>query len=158
MLDHIGSQIWIHKGLNNFWRFWIMERRPISQLTWDPRELYWKVLVQAQIKHLPFFQYFVKIGKKILGDRSWKETTTNVFWRWNGLSPQHLKHFCKMVVRYKNEQENCLRLLVHRAISINSWRKWTNATNICHSCRNVLETTNIVFGVVTLLWKYGKEL
>ena len=48
-----------------------MERR----LTWDPRELHWKVWVQDQIKHVPFFPYRMKI----LGSRSWKEPTANVF-------------------------------------------------------------------------------
>ena len=47
-----------------------MERRPISILTWDPRELYWKVWMQDHIKYVPFFQYAVKIGGKILGGRS----------------------------------------------------------------------------------------
>ena len=44
-----------------------MERRPISRLTWDPGELYWKVWVQDHIKYVSFFQYSVKIGRKILG-------------------------------------------------------------------------------------------
>ena len=69
------------QNVNSFWRIWIMERRPISRLTWDPRELYWKVWVQDQIKHVPFFQHFVKRGRKILGGRSWKEPIANVFWR-----------------------------------------------------------------------------
>ena len=34
-----------------------------SRLTWDPGELYRKVFVQAQIKHAPFFQYSIKIGR-----------------------------------------------------------------------------------------------
>ena len=58
-----------------------MERRPISRLTWDPQELYWKVWVQDKIKHVPFFQHSVKRGRKILGGRSWKEPIANVFWR-----------------------------------------------------------------------------
>ena len=67
--------------VNSFWRIWIMERRPISRLTWDPQELYWKVWVQDKIKHVPFFQHSVKRGRKILGGRSWKEPIANVFWR-----------------------------------------------------------------------------
>ena len=59
-----------------------MERRPISILTWDPRELYWKVWMQDHIKYVPFFQNSVKIGRKILGATSWKEPTVNVVWRW----------------------------------------------------------------------------
>ena len=70
-----------------------MERRPISRLPWDPGELYWKVWDQDQIKYVPFFQYSVEIGRKILSARSWKEPTANVFWRRNGLSPQNLKQF-----------------------------------------------------------------
>ena len=65
--------------VNPVWRIWIMERRPISILTWDPRELYWKVWMQDHIKYVPFFQYAVKIGRKILGVRSWKEPTANLF-------------------------------------------------------------------------------
>ena len=41
--------------VNPVWRIWIMERRSLSRLTWDPRELYRKVWIQAQIKHVPFF-------------------------------------------------------------------------------------------------------
>ena len=44
------------QNVNYFWRIWIMERRPISRLTWDPGELYWKVWVQDHIKYVPFFQ------------------------------------------------------------------------------------------------------
>ena len=57
-----------------------MENRPISRLTWDRGELYWKVWVQDHIKYVPFFQYSVKIGRKILGARSQKEPSANVFW------------------------------------------------------------------------------
>ena len=56
--------------LDYLWRIWIMERRPISRLTWDPGELYWKVWVQDHIKYVHFFQYSVKIGRKILGAKS----------------------------------------------------------------------------------------
>ena len=79
------------QNVNSFWRIWIMERRPISILTWDPRELYWKVWMQDHIKYVPFFQYSMKIVRKILSARSLKEPTANVVWRRNGLSPQHLK-------------------------------------------------------------------
>ena len=58
-------------------------------------ELYWKVSVQDPIKHVPFLQYSVKISRKILGGRSWKELAADVLWRRNGVSPEHLKQFKK---------------------------------------------------------------
>ena len=47
--------------VNYFWRIWIMERTPISRLTCNPGELYWKVWVQDYIIYVPFFQYSVRI-------------------------------------------------------------------------------------------------
>ena len=103
-------------------RIWIMERRPISILTWDYGEFYLKVWVQDKIKHVPYFQYFVKICRKILGARSWKEQTTNVFWRWNRLSLQHLKQFWRWLWGIKMSRKIvCFRrLLVHSALSVNN--------------------------------------
>ena len=69
----------VPQKVNSFWRIWIMERRPISRLTWDPRELYWKVWVQDKIKHVPFFQYSMNIGRKVLGVNSLKEPNANIF-------------------------------------------------------------------------------
>ena len=93
-----------------------MERRPISRLSWDPSELYWKVWVQDQIKYVPFL-YSMKIGRKILGARSWKEPIANVIWRRNGLSPQHLKQFWKCLWGINMSREIvCFQwLLVHKA-------------------------------------------
>ena len=39
----------------------------------------WKVWLQDHIKYVPFFQYSVKIGRRILGARSWKEPIANGF-------------------------------------------------------------------------------
>ena len=83
------------QNLNHFWRFWIMERRPVSWLTWNLGERYRKVSVQDQKKTCAFFSVVVKIGRKMLGARSWKEPAANVFRRLTGLSPQHLKQFWK---------------------------------------------------------------
>ena len=49
-----------------------MERRQVSRSTWDPRQFYWNVWVQAKTKH-------AKIGRKIIGTRSWKELIANIF-------------------------------------------------------------------------------
>ena len=90
-----------------------MERRPISRLVWDPKEPYWKVWVHDKIKHVPFFQYSIKIGRKISSARSWKELATNVFWRQNELSPQHLKQFMKWLWDIKMSTEFvCFRWLL----------------------------------------------
>ena len=72
-----------------------MERRPVSWLTWNLGERYRKVSVQDQKKTCAFFSVVVKIGRKMLGARSWKEPAANVFRRLTGLSPQHLKQFWK---------------------------------------------------------------
>ena len=103
-----------------------MERRPISSLTWVLGELYWKVSVQDPIKHVPFLQYSVKISRKILGVSSWKELAANVFWKWNVLSPQHLKQFWKWLwgIKMSTRIVCFLWLLVHRVIPVNGWQKW----------------------------------
>ena len=45
-----GGSNWVldpnPQKVNSFWRIWIIERRPISRLTWDLGELYWMVWVQ----------------------------------------------------------------------------------------------------------------
>ena len=46
-------------------------------------------------KTCAFFQYSMKIGRKTLGARLWKEPTAYVFWRQNELSSQSLKQFWK---------------------------------------------------------------
>ena len=87
--------------------------------------------VQDHIKYEPFFQYSVKIGRKILSARSWKEPTANVVWRRNGLSP-HLKQFWKWRWGIKMSRNIvCLRwLLIHKAIPVNGWRKG-NVDKVC---------------------------
>ena len=76
-----------------------MERRPISRLTWDPGELYWKVWVQDHIKYVPFFQNSVKIGRKIC-DSFRKDFVVNVLRR-NEISPQHSSGSKNGCGRYK---------------------------------------------------------
>ena len=67
----------------------------------------------------------MKIGRKILCVRLWKEPTTNVFSRQNGLSPQHLKQIGKWLGGIKMSRKIvCLCwLLVDRVIPVNGWRK-----------------------------------
>ena len=123
---------------------------PISKLTWDPRELYWKVWFQDQIKHVSFFHYSMKIGRKILGARSLREPIVNVFWRRNGISLQHLKSFWKWLWGIKMSRKIvCFRWwLVHRAIPVHVWKKG-NVDNMCTFCMDLIEI------VKHCLWSCG---
>ena len=115
---------------------------PISTLTWDPGDLYWKVWVQDHIKYVSFFQYSVKIGRNILDATSWKEPTANVFGRRNVLSPQNLKQFWKWLLGIKmNRKIVCFRWLsVHKAIPVNGWWKG-NVGKVCPYFTDLVETS-----------------
>ena len=80
----------------------------------------------------------MKISREILCARSREESTANVFWTTNGISPQQLKQFWKWLWGKIRRRIVCFRwLLIHNSYE---WRKGVNADRTCQFCMHRMET------------------
>ena len=123
---------------------WIYGNRPLVGLPWDPGDYTWQI---PQDHHLAaqqktFFEYTVKLGRKILaGARNYEPAATRV-WEEYGIPDDTINYFWNRIWKQKHTRKisTFQWLVVHRGLAVGAWYKGSVGEKGCLRCGDGLET------------------
>ena len=146
------------EDINNYWKLWVYGLRPLIRLSWDPGEYTWQDPLDRSSKSYAFFQYSVKLGRRILSAQRCITPAAMRHWMHYGLSLEFLQQFWETL--WKRQQAQAIThfqwLLVHKALPVGLWLQKMGYDPACKGCGFPMESQKHCLWDCTLaqsVWK-----
>ena len=121
----------------------IYGNHPLVRLQWDPREYVWKdSQVQEESVSIPFFQYSVQLGRRILAMHRKIVSAVTHLWSIYGITNNFISGFWKKLWERKQAHKiiTLQWLIIHRALPMGQWLRQTGISARCACCNHEVES------------------
>ena len=125
------------------WRLWAYGARPLARLQWDPGEWFWHdPLRESGSPDLPFFQYTVRLGRRMLLARRQAIPAAAEHWQRQGLTADFLTDFWARL--WSSRQPRRISafqwLVAHRGTAVGTWLAFGGLPAACPRCGHPTES------------------
>ena len=126
-----------------FCQLWVFREKSLLDLNWDPSDYLWKhTNPSSDTKFIQFFQYSVKLGRKLLLSRKLQPPSTMKVWLVNGASLMDASKYWKWLWSMQIPRKIVLFrwLLIHYALPVRAWLRQLNSKSCGFGCGCMMES------------------
>ena len=137
-----------------FCQLWVFKKKSLLDLHWDPSDYLWKHTNPSSCTKLfQFFQYSVKLGRKLLLSRKFHPPSAMKVWLANGASLMDASKYWKWLWSMQIPRKIVLFrwLLMHYALPVRAWLRQLDSKSCGFGCGCMVESIKHV------LWSCPKS-